>query len=41
VSILDRMERDGFVVRDLSACDRRVRIPRATANGIEVKDRRA
>lgn len=38
VSILDRMERDGLIVRELSARDRRVRIPRATAKGIEVKD---
>ncbi|MFI5712076.1 MarR family winged helix-turn-helix transcriptional regulator [Kribbella sp. NPDC051620] len=38
VSILDRMERDGLVVRNLSAHDRRVRIPQATAKGIEVKD---
>jgi DNA-binding MarR family transcriptional regulator len=38
VSILDRMERDGLVVRGLSARDRRVRIPKVTAKGIEVKD---
>lgn len=38
VSILDRMERDGLVVRELSARDRRVRIPRATSKGVEVKD---
>jgi DNA-binding MarR family transcriptional regulator len=38
VSILDRMERDGLIVRELSARDRRVRIPRATAKGVEVKD---
>ncbi|MDQ7809010.1 MarR family transcriptional regulator [Amycolatopsis sp. A133] len=38
VSILDRMERDGLVVRELSSRDRRVRLPRATAKGIEVKD---
>jgi DNA-binding MarR family transcriptional regulator len=38
VSILDRMERDGLVIRELSTRDRRVRIPRATEKGIEVKD---
>ncbi|QUQ68849.1 MarR family winged helix-turn-helix transcriptional regulator [Kutzneria sp. CA-103260] len=38
VSILDRLERGGLVVRTLSARDRRVRIPEATAKGIEVME---
>ncbi|MDO0929554.1 MarR family transcriptional regulator [Streptomyces sp. TG1A-8] len=39
VSILDRLERDGLIVRRLSARDRRVRIPEATEKGVEVKER--
>lgn len=33
MSILDRLERDGFVVRSFSASDRRVRIPQLTDSG--------
>src|SRR5258708_3693245 len=33
VSILDRLEKDGLIVRRLSARDRRVRIPEATEKG--------
>jgi DNA-binding MarR family transcriptional regulator len=36
VLILDRLERDGLVVRTTSATDRRVRIPASTARGREV-----
>jgi MarR family transcriptional regulator, transcriptional regulator for hemolysin len=36
VSILDRLEREGLVVRTLSERDRRVRIPEATPAGVEV-----
>ena len=36
VTILDRLERDGLVVRTLSEHDRRVRIPAATPAGVEV-----
>jgi DNA-binding MarR family transcriptional regulator len=39
VSILDRLEKDGLIVRGVSARDRRARIPKATARGVEVKDR--
>jgi DNA-binding MarR family transcriptional regulator len=38
MSILDRLERDGLVVRTLSNRDRRVRIPQATPAGVKVKD---
>ncbi|MGJ6969000.1 MarR family winged helix-turn-helix transcriptional regulator [Streptosporangium sp. G11] len=37
VSILDRLERGGLVVRKVSERDRRVRIPEATAKGVDVK----
>jgi DNA-binding MarR family transcriptional regulator len=36
MSLLDRLERDGLVVRTLSERDRRVRIPEATPAGVEV-----
>jgi DNA-binding MarR family transcriptional regulator len=36
VSILDRLEKDGLVVRTLSKTDRRVRIPEATPAGVEM-----
>jgi MarR family transcriptional regulator, transcriptional regulator for hemolysin len=36
VPLLDRLERDGFVVRTTSERDRRVRIPQATAAGIAI-----
>jgi DNA-binding MarR family transcriptional regulator len=36
VPLLDRLERDGLVVRTTSEHDRRVRIPKATAKGIAV-----
>ena len=34
--LLDRLERDGFILRTSSERDRRVRIPQATPAGIEV-----
>ncbi|MGR6913375.1 MarR family winged helix-turn-helix transcriptional regulator [[Actinomadura] parvosata] len=34
---LDRLEKDGLVVRNVSERDRRVRIPAATPRGVEVK----
>ena len=36
VPILDRLERDGLIVRTFSERDRRVRIPRATPAGLRV-----
>lgn len=36
VLLLDRLERDGLVVRTVSPRDRRVRIPAATPAGLEV-----
>jgi DNA-binding MarR family transcriptional regulator len=39
MSLLDRLERDGLVVRTLSEHDRRVRIPEATPAGREVVNR--
>ena len=36
VPILDRLERDGLIVRTFSERDRRVRIPRATPAGLKV-----
>lgn len=36
VPLLDRLERDGLIVRTSSERDRRVRIPQATPAGIEV-----
>jgi DNA-binding MarR family transcriptional regulator len=36
MSILDRLEHDGLVVRTFSERDRRVRIPRATPAGVEM-----
>lgn len=36
VPLLDRLEKDGLIVRTLSERDRRVRIPQATPAGIEV-----
>ena len=36
VPILDRLERDGLIVRTFSERDRRVRIPRATPAGLAV-----
>jgi DNA-binding MarR family transcriptional regulator len=36
VPLLDRLERDGLIVRTRSERDRRVRIPQATPAGIEV-----
>jgi MarR family transcriptional regulator, transcriptional regulator for hemolysin len=36
VPILDRLERDGLIVRTFSERDRRVRIPRATQAGLAV-----
>jgi DNA-binding MarR family transcriptional regulator len=36
VPLLDRLERDGLIVRTISERDRRVRIPRATPAGIEI-----
>ncbi len=36
VPLLDRLERDGLIVRATSERDRRVRIPQATPAGIEV-----
>jgi DNA-binding MarR family transcriptional regulator len=37
VSLLDRLVKDGLVVRKMSERDRRVRIPEATAKGVEVR----
>ncbi|CAA9277004.1 MAG: hypothetical protein AVDCRST_MAG41-3292 [uncultured Corynebacteriales bacterium] len=39
VSILDRLERDGLVVRRLSPTDRRVRVPETTPAGAALRDR--
>jgi DNA-binding MarR family transcriptional regulator len=36
VPLLDRLERDGLIVRTTSDRDRRVRIPRATPKGVAV-----
>jgi DNA-binding MarR family transcriptional regulator len=36
VSLLDRLERNGLIVRTRSGRDRRVRIPVATPAGVEV-----
>jgi DNA-binding MarR family transcriptional regulator len=36
VPLLDRLERDGLIVRTISKRDRRVRIPRATPAGVEI-----
>ena len=36
VPLLDRLERDGLIVRSTSERDRRVRIPQATPAGIKV-----
>src|ERR1700733_8520834 len=36
VPLLDRLERDGLIVRTVSERDRRVRIPRATPSGVKV-----
>jgi DNA-binding MarR family transcriptional regulator len=36
VPLLDRLEKDGLIVRTLSDRDRRVRIPQATPAGVEV-----
>jgi DNA-binding MarR family transcriptional regulator len=36
VPLLDRLERDGLIVRTTSERDRRVRIPQATPAGVEV-----
>jgi DNA-binding MarR family transcriptional regulator len=36
VPLLDRLEKDGLIVRTLSERDRRVRIPQATPAGVEV-----
>ncbi|WP_187415049.1 MarR family winged helix-turn-helix transcriptional regulator [Nonomuraea sp. PA05] len=38
VAIIDRLERDGLIVRNVSERDRRVRIPAATPKGVEVKN---
>jgi DNA-binding MarR family transcriptional regulator len=38
VAIIDRLEKDGLIVRNVSERDRRVRIPAATPRGIEVKN---
>lgn len=39
VSIIDRLEKGGLIVRKLSERDRRVRIPAATPAGVEVKNK--
>jgi MarR family transcriptional regulator, transcriptional regulator for hemolysin len=39
VPILDRLERDGLIVRVTSARDRRVRIPQATPAGVKIVKR--
>src|SRR4029450_1624896 len=36
VPLLDRLERDGLIVRTISERDRRVRVPRATPAGVEI-----
>jgi DNA-binding MarR family transcriptional regulator len=36
VPLLDRLERDGLIVRTVSERDRRVRIPQATPAGVEM-----
>ena len=36
VPLLDRLERDGLIIRATSERDRRVRIPQATPGGIQV-----
>jgi MarR family transcriptional regulator, transcriptional regulator for hemolysin len=36
VPLLDRLERDGLIVRTFSERDRRVRIPQATPRGVEM-----
>ncbi|MEV0644776.1 MarR family winged helix-turn-helix transcriptional regulator [Phytomonospora sp. NPDC050363] len=38
-ALLDRLERDGFVVRTADPADRRVRVPEATAKGREVQEK--
>ncbi|MBB6556286.1 MarR family winged helix-turn-helix transcriptional regulator [Nonomuraea rubra] len=38
VAIIDRLEKDGLIVRNVSERDRRVRIPSATPRGVEVKN---
>ncbi|MEU6781561.1 MarR family transcriptional regulator [Nonomuraea angiospora] len=38
VAIIDRLEKDGLIVRNVSERDRRVRIPAATPRGVEVKN---
>jgi DNA-binding MarR family transcriptional regulator len=35
-AVLDRLERDGFVVRTVDPLDRRARVPEATEKGLEV-----
>ncbi|GAA3245953.1 MarR family winged helix-turn-helix transcriptional regulator [Nonomuraea helvata] len=37
-AIIDRLEKDGLIVRNVSERDRRVRIPAATPRGVEVKN---
>jgi len=39
VPLLDRLERDGLIVRAVSERDRRVRIPQATPAGIKVAEK--
>lgn len=39
VVLLDRLEKDGLVVRTVSQRDRRVRIPQATQAGVEVVEK--
>jgi DNA-binding MarR family transcriptional regulator len=39
VVLLDRLEKDGLVIRTISQRDRRVRIPQATPAGIEVVEK--
>jgi DNA-binding MarR family transcriptional regulator len=39
VVLLDRLEKDGLVIRTVSQRDRRVRIPQATPAGIEVVEK--
>jgi DNA-binding MarR family transcriptional regulator len=36
VPLLDRLERDGLIIRTFSERDRRVRIPQATPRGVEM-----
>ncbi|MGV9378241.1 MarR family winged helix-turn-helix transcriptional regulator [Nonomuraea sp. NPDC003707] len=38
VAIIDRLEKDGLIIRNVSERDRRVRIPAATPRGVEVKN---